>query len=319
MTALPAPAIDFEKYGDYEGPRVAPKPDAPARPRYRFQGRISADGSSSWQAESGRYHIYVSWSCPWAQRAAIVRKLKGLENVISLSAADPIRDGRGWAFRTGENSDVDHINGFRFLEEAYEETEPGYDGLVTVPVVWDKKTRKIVSNNFPDITVDLNSAFNEWAESDIDLYPEDLRKEIDERNDWLMKRINSAVYAAPFAEDESEKDRITNSIFDAFQELDELLASQKYLFGDALTESDVRLYVTLARFDIVHYELFKTNFKKLTDYPNLWRYARSLYQIPAFKETTFFEDIKRHYFMTQPDFNPSREVPEGLVIDWSLD
>lgn len=318
MEVRPAPPVDFEVFGDYEGPRRPPKPDAPERPRYRFQGRVSAQADSEWPAEPKRYHLYVSWSCPWAQRAAIVRKLKGLEEVISLSAVDPVRDGRGWAFREGVNNTLDELNGFQFLEEAYEKTETDYDGLVTVPVLWDKKTKRIVSNNFPDITIDLNNEFNEWAQNEIDLYPLNLREKIDEQNNWLMKNVNTAVYAVAYSETDEENVKLSKRVFDAFEELEKQLEIQQFLVGEQLTLSDVYLFVTLARFDLVHYELFKTNTHRLTDFPNLWTYARRLYQISAFKETTFFEDIKTHYYMTQPDFNPTREVPKGLVIDWSL-
>lgn len=313
-----APSVDFDKFGDYNGSRVAAVKDAKPLPLYRFQGRVSADGSTGFLAEPQRYHLYVSWSCPWAQRSAIVRKLKGLDNVVSLSAVDPIRDGRGWAFRKGEHHGPDPLNGFRFLKEAFEKSEAGYDGLVSVPVLWDRQTEQIVSNNFPDITLDLNQAFDEWAMYDIDLYPVALRGEIDSLNAWILRNINSAVYAVGNVETQTELETAVHVVFGSLDEIEKRLSTNRYLHGDALTESDVRLWVTLARLDVVHHGLYRTNLRKLTDYPNLWSYARELYQIPAFHETTYFDDIKRHYYMTQTHLNPDRLVPPGPVIDWDV-
>jgi putative glutathione S-transferase len=316
-----ASPVDFEAYGDYGGgPKSAAKQDRPAefsRPAYPFRGRISADGSSGYPAEAGRYHLYISWACPWAQRTAIVRKLLGLEYVISLSVVDPVRDGRGWAFRKGPGHGLDPVNGFAFLREAYEGTEPGYDGHISVPVLWDKRSGRIVSNNFPDITIDLDTQFGEWADPDVDLYPAGLRPQIDEINEMVYTSINNGVYRSGFATTQQAYHAAVTDIFRVLDQLEERLAASRYLVGPALTEADVRLWVTLARFDAVYYSHFKANLRRITDYPNLWGYARDLYSRPAFRETTDFDHIKRHYYTTHGSINPTRIVPDGPLLDWS--
>jgi glutathionyl-hydroquinone reductase len=286
------------------------------RPPYPFQGRITADGSSGYRAEPGRYHLYISWACPWAHRSAIVHQLKGLEEIVTLSAVDPVRDGRGWAFRQGPGHSLDPVNGFVLLRDAYEATEPGYEGHISVPVLWDRKTAKIVSNNFPDITIDLATQFEAWANTSVDLYPEALRPEIDAVNALVYENINDGVYRAGMAGTQRQYDEAVVRVFQVLDELEGRLASQRYLVGEGLTEADVRLWVTLARFDAVYYSHFKVNLRRLTDYPNLWAYARDLYALPAFRETTNFDHIKRHYFGTHPHLNPSRIVPAGPILDW---
>lgn len=323
-----ASPVDFATYGDYgdsdfnklvRGRSGEPAPaDKPARPDYPFRGRITADGSSGFPAESGRYHLYISWACPWAQRSAIVRALKGLEDVFSLSVVDPVRDGRGWAFRVGDGHGPDPVNGFRLLREAYDATEPGYDGHVSVPVLWDRATNRIVSNNFPDITIDLGTQFEQWADTSIQLYPEPLRPEIDEINRVVYTNINNGVYRAGFAKDQAHYETAVTRLFETLDSLESRLGGTDYLVGGQLTEADVRLWVTLARFDAVYYSHFKTNLRRLVDYPRLWDYARRLYAIPAFRDTTRFDHIKRHYFVTHPKLNPSRIVPAGPVMDWNM-
>ena len=316
-----ASPVDFGAYGDY-GDYSAPRPPGakqPAefvRPAYPFRGRITADGSSGYPAEPGRYHLYISWACPWAHRTAIVRKLLGLEEVISLSAVDPVRDGRGWAFREGPGHSLDPVNGFALLREAYEATEPGYAGHISVPVLWDRSSHRIVSNNFPDITTDLDTAFRAWAGGP-ELYPAAQRAEIDAINATVYENVNDGVYRAGFAGTQEQYHRAVGRIFATLDELEQRLASRRYLLGDAVTEADVRLWVTLARFDAVYYSHFRANLRRLSDYPNLWGYARDLYSMPAFGETTRFDHIKRHYFMTHPQLNPSRIVPDGPLLDWT--
>jgi glutathionyl-hydroquinone reductase len=315
-----ASPVDFAAYGDYGGrPKAAAKHEKPAefsRPAYPFQGRITADGSSGYPAEAGRYHLYISWACPWAQRTAIVRKLLGLADVISLSVVDPVRDGRGWAFREGPGHGLDPVNGFAFLREAYEATEPGYDGHISVPLLWDKKAGRIVSNNFPDITIDLDTQFGEWANPDVRLYPAELRPQIDEINEVVCASINNGVYRSGFAMAQQAYHEAVTEIFRVLDQLEERLAGSRYLVGPTLTEADVRLWVTLARFDAVYYSHFKANLRQITDYPNLWGYARDLYSCPAFRETTNFDHIKRHYYTTHGSINPTRIVPDGPLIDW---
>jgi glutathionyl-hydroquinone reductase len=316
--------VDFDTYGAYGAyRRKAGTPDRPPqgdgefrRARYRFQGRVSADGSSGFAAEPGRYHLYISWACPWAHRSAIVRRLKKLDDVVSLSAVDPIRDGRGWAFRAGRGNGPDPVNGFAFLSESYEATEPGYDGHVSVPVLWDRQTGQIVSNNFPDITIDLGTQFEAWADTSVRLYPERLRPQIDALNEIVYEKVNNGVYRAGFATTQPAYEQAAYALFDTLGDLEQRLGDSRFLFGDAITEADVRLWVTLARFDLVYVTHFKTNLRRLVDYPSLWAYARDLYQRPAFRETTDFDHIKRHYFLTHPQLNPARIVPIGPELDW---
>jgi glutathionyl-hydroquinone reductase len=317
-----ASPVDFATFGDYGDYKKKPQPAARAgefvRPAYPFRGRITADGSSGYPAEPGRYHLYISWACPWAHRSAIVRQLLGLEDVISLSAVDPIRDGRGWAFRAGDGYSLDPVNGFSLLRDAYEATEPGYDGHVSVPVLWDKQTSRIVSNNFPDITLDLDTQFGRWASPAYDLYPEHLRPQIDEISETVYTGVNNGVYRCGFATTQESYDEAFRRLFGVLDDLERRLDGQPYLTGETLTEADVRLWVTLARFDSVYYSHFKANQRRLTDYPNLWDYARRLYALPAFRDTTRFDQIKRHYYMTHPHLNPSRIVPDGPELDWEV-
>lgn len=322
-----ASPVDFATFGDYGDfrPRnseaaAAARPEKQGefvRAAYPFRGRITADGSSGYPAEPGRYHLYISWACPWAHRSAIVRQLLGLQDVISLSAVDPVRDGRGWAFREGDGFSPDPVNGFALLREAYEATEPGYDGHVSVPVLWDRETGRIVSNNFPDITIDLETQFGRWADPAFDLYPAALRAEIDALNERIYARVNNGVYRCGFATSQEAYDSAVAALFATLDDLDQRLASRRFLFGDSLTEADVRLWVTLARFDAVYVTHFKANLRRLADYPNLWPYARDLYSIPAFGSTTNFWHIKNHYYRTHPQLNPLRIVPAGPILDWT--
>jgi putative glutathione S-transferase len=317
-----ASPVDFGAFGDYgdfrpKRQRNQERPDGEfVRAAYPFQGRISADGSTGYPAEPGRYHLYISWACPWAHRTAIVRKLMGLEEVISLSAVDPVRDGRGWAFRAGRGHGLDPVNSFALLREAYDATEPGYDGHISVPVLWDRVTKRIVSNNFPDITIDLDTQFGAWASGAADLYPEALRPAMDSINALVYENVNNGVYRAGFAGNQLAYHEAVGRLFATLDELEQHLADRRFLMGDAITEADVRLWVTLARFDSVYYSHFKCSIHRLTDYPNLWGYARDLYSVPAFGETTDLDQIKRHYFTTHPHLNPGRIVPEGPVLDW---
>jgi glutathionyl-hydroquinone reductase len=319
--ASPVDFATFGDYGDFRPKKAAPPPGATAgefiRAAYPFRGRVTADGSSGYKAEPGRYHLYISWACPWAHRSAIVRELLGLTDVISLSAVDPVRDGRGWAFRAGDGYGLDPVNGFALLRDAYEATEPGYAGHVSVPVLWDRHTRRIVSNNFPDITLDLDTQFGAWANPAYDLYPEHLRPQIDELNDLVYATVNNGVYRSGFATTQESYHEAVSRLFATLDLLEARLSAHRYLLGAAITEADVRLWVTLARFDAVYYAHFKCNLRRITDYPNLWAYARDLYALPAFRDTTKIDQIKRHYYTTHPQLNPSRIVPDGPLLDWS--
>ena len=317
-----ASPVDFATFGDYGDFRrkqtavAAPQPGEFVRPAYPFRGRITADGSSGYPAVPGRYHLYISWACPWAHRSAIVRELLGLGDVISLSAVDPIRDGRGWAFREGPGHSLDPVNGFALLREAYDATEPGYDGHISVPVLWDRETGRIVSNNFPDITIDLDTQFGAYASGGYDLYPERLRPEIDAINAVVYENVNNGVYRSGMATTQAAYHDAVTRLFATLDDLEQRLAGQRYLCGETITEADVRLWVTLARFDSVYHYHFKANLRRLTDYPNLWAYARDLYALPAFSGTTNFDHIKRHYFITHPHINPTRIVPDGPLLNW---
>src|SRR5499425_2329187 len=264
------------------------------RPTAQFRNWVTPDGSAGpsgeggFPAEAGRYHLYVSLACPWAHRSVIVRRLMGLEDVVSLSVVDPVRDGRGWAFRDGPGYGPDPVNGFTLIREAYDATEPGYDGHISVPVLWDRKTSQIVSNNFPDITIDLGAQFGSWAAPGIDLYPRPLRAEIDALNDRVYVSVNNGVYQCGVAGTQEAYDTAVTALFATLDELEERLASARYLFGEQITEADVRLWVTLARFDSVYVTHFMPNIRRLVDYPNLWAYSRDLYQHPAFGSTTNF-------------------------------
>jgi putative glutathione S-transferase len=327
MTNLPeASPVDFERYGEAGGwakPTASSKAvNSPrgedgqfVRVEYPFRGRI---GSAEFPAEPGRYVLYISYACPWAHRQAIVRRLKGLEEVIGLAVVDPVRDGRGWAFRLGSDLTGDPFNRFTLLRQAYEATEPGYQGHISVPVLWDNQAKRIVSNNFPDISLDLGSQFNRWAtKPELDLYPAALREEIDSWNELIYRTVNNGVYRCGFARTQAAYESAVAQLFATLDQLEAHLSARTYLVGDALTEADVRLWPTLARFDAVYVTHFKANIRRLVDYPNLWDYARFLYRQPAFATTTNFDHIKRHYFITHPHINPSRIVPVGYQVDWS--
>jgi putative glutathione S-transferase len=287
------------------------------RQRYAFRDRITADGSSGYPAEAGRYHLYVSLACPWAHRAIIVRRLLGLEDAVSMTVVDPVRDERGWAFREGPGHGADPVCDFQFLSEAYLRTDPSYTGRHTVPCLWDRATGRLVSNNYPDITIDFETQFAAFHRPGApDLYPEALRAEIDAVNDVVYADVNNGVYKAGFATSQEAYDRAVRALFDRLDRLEAHLAGQRFLVGSQLTEADVRLFTTLARFDAVYVGHFKCNLRRLVDYPNLWGYARDLYQRPAFGETVDLDHIKRHYYMTHDRLNPSRIVPAGPLVDW---
>ncbi|NNC30011.1 glutathione S-transferase family protein [Longimicrobium terrae] len=299
-------------------PAEAGKDGGFVRQPYNIRGRITADGSSGFPAEAGRYHLYVCYACPWAHRAIIVRKLLGLEDVISMSAVDPIRDERGWAFREGNGHGPDPVNGFQFLSEAYLQTDPTFTGRYTVPVLWDRVTGKLVTNNYPDITIDMETQFGAFHKPGApDLYPQALRSEIDEINEIVYRDVNNGVYRAGFATAQEAYEAAVDQLFTRLDWLEDRLSRQRYLVGDQLTEADIRLFTTLVRFDMVYVGHFKCNLRRLVDYPSLWAYARDLYQRPGFGETVNEDHIKRHYYMTHDQINPTRIVPKGPVIDWT--
>ena len=294
-------------------PRETDPEGAFVRQDSAFREWVTADGSSGFPAESGRYHLYVSLACPWASRAVIYRKLKGLEEVISMTVVDPVRDDRGWRFTAEE---PDPINGFEFLEQAYLLTDPDFEGRVTVPVLWDRETNRAVNNESSEIIRMLNSEFDEFAgNSDLDLYPEVLRDEIDRLNDRIYPEINNGVYRCGFATTQEAYEKAFVELFEALDWLEGLLGANRYLTGSAITEADWRLFVTLIRFDAVYVGHFKCNQRRIADYPNLSGYVRDLYQHPGIRETVDFDQIKRHYYETHPQINPTGIVPMGPLLD----
>lgn len=276
MTTTPryASPVDTSAHGEY---RIVRRP-GDDRPLYRFTGRITADGSSGLRAEAGRYHLYAGWFCPWSQRVTIERALNGLEDVVSVSYVDDARDGRGWAFRETHGSDP--VNGFTLLRDAYDATEPGFDGHISTPTLWDRRTGRVVSNDFTGIGIDLATQFHEW-DNGADTYPEHLRSEIEELNGWIGPAVNQGVVVAATSGDARA------ALLDTFSRLDERLSERRYLLGDRVTEADVRLWVSLVRYDAQANATRGIN-AGLPEYPNLWAYARDLYQQPAFASTTDF-------------------------------
>lgn len=232
-----------------------------------------------------------------------------------MTAVDPIRDDRGWAFGGAPGGSVDPVNGFRFLSEAYTATDPIYSGRVTVPVLWDTVTNKIVSNSDDDLMRMFNSAFNRFTTNSLDLYPQDLREEIDRLNAFIYENVNDGVYQAGFATSQRAYERAVGRLFDALDGLEARLSTRRYLFGSRIVETDWRLFVTLIRFDVVYYGHFKCNIRRIADYPNLFGYLKDLYQHNGIGDTVNFDHIKRHYYVTHDDINPTRIVPIGPVQD----
>lgn len=278
-----------------------------------FRGWVTADGTSGCPAEPNRYHLYVSWACPWAHRTIIVRKLKKLEGIVGMTAVDPVRDEHGWAFREGIGHSDDPINGFRFLSEAYRATDPHFQGRVTVPVLWDTVTKRIVTNSDDDVMRMFNREFNRFTDCTLDLYPERLRKEIDDLNHFIYDRVNDGVYRAGFATSQPVYEQAVVRLFDALDKLDARLATRRYLFGSEFVETDWRLFVTLIRFDAVYHGHFKCNIRRIIDYPHLFGYLKDLYQTNGIAETVNFDHIKRHYYLTHHAINPTGIVPLGPI------
>lgn len=283
-----------------------------------FREWISNDGSTPFPAAAGRYHLYICFACPWAHRTLIVRKLKQLESVIGVTAVDPIRDERGWAFREGPNLGADPINHFSFLSEAYFATKSDFRGRVTVPVLWDKETHRIVNNSEDDICVMFNSVFNEFTHSTIELFPIDIQNEQSKLSDLIYNTVNNGVYKAGFASSQGAYEKPCRELFETLDKLEARLEKQRYLFGEKYVETDWRLFCTLVRFDAVYHGHFKCNLRRIVDYPNLQGYLMDLYQQPGIADTVNFDHIKRHYYVTHDDINPTRIVPIGPVLDLSL-
>jgi glutathionyl-hydroquinone reductase len=283
-----------------------------------FRDWIKADGSTPFTPESGRYHLYVSLACPWAHRTLIVRLLKKLNDLIGATVVDPVRDERGWAFRDGPGHSHDPVNGFKFLRDAYLATEPKFQGRWTVPVLWDKQTSRIVNNSEDDICRMFNDEFDRVSGADtVQLFPGTIAREQDELSTAIYDHVNNGVYRAGFATTQSAYENAVGNVFALLDRLEQRLSRQRFLFGPTAVETDWRLFCTLVRFDAVYHGHFKCNLRRIVDYPNLQGYLQDLYQTPGLSQTVNLDHIKRHYYMTHEEINPTRIVPVGPEL--SLD
>jgi glutathionyl-hydroquinone reductase len=298
-----------ERTGDEEGRFV--------RSSTAFRERVTADGSSGYEAEACRYHLYISWACPWAHRTVILRKLKGLEGAIGLSAVGSFMGDDGWAFYDEPGVIPDTVNSARYLREIYTIADPDYTGRVTTPVLWDKKTETIVNNESRDIIRMFDHEFDAvpGAKAEVNFCPEDLRKEVDRTLDELYEPVNNGVYKTGFAATQEAYEEAFTELFDALEYWEGILDERRYLCGDRVTEADWAFFATLVRFDAVYYGHFKCNLRRVVDYPNLWGYVRDLYGQPGVAETVDFEHIKRHYYRSHESINPTRIVPKGPSLN----
>lgn len=291
------------------------------RTESQFRNWITSDGSAGptgkagFKAESGRYHLYVSLACPWAHRTLIFRKLKKLEGLISVSVVDYLMLENGWEFRKRDGATGDDLFGSDYLYQVYLKADHTYSGRVTVPVLWDKQQNTIVSNESAEIIRMMNSAFDRLTGSDLDLYPAELRSEIDDLNAIVYDRVNNGVYKSGFATTQDAYEEAVTALFETLDMLDQRLETSRYLFGDQLTEADWRLFTTLLRFDPVYVGHFKCNIRRIADYPNLSGYLRDLYQQPGVAETCNLFHIKHHYYESHKTINPTGIVPVGPALD----
>lgn len=287
-----------------------------------FRNWVTADGSAGpsgvggFKAEPNRYHLYVSLACPWAHRTTIYRKLKGLEDMVSLSVVHPFMGDKGWTFAAGEGVIADPLHDADYAYEIYVAAKPDYTGRVTVPILWDKKTNTIVSNESSEIIRMFNTAFDEVGARAGNFLPVEKLAEIDEINDRVYTAVNNGVYKAGFATTQAAYEEAVTALFEALDMLEARLSQQRYLVGQTITEADWRLFTTLVRFDSVYFGHFKCNIRRIVDYPNLWGYLRELYQVPGVAETVNMTHIKQHYYGSHANINPTRIVPVGPAIDF---
>ena len=284
------------------------------REEAKFRSRVTADGSSGFPAERGRYHLYVSLACPWASRALVFRKLKKLEDVISLSIVDPWMREKGWEFSDGPGCIPDVVNGRRYLSEVYLLAEPRMTGRITVPVLWDKERRTIVNNESSEIIRMLNREFDAFGDASLDFHPAALHAEIDRVNELVYENVNNGVYRAGFATSQVAYEEAFGALFATLDELERRLSRARWLCGNRPTEADWRLFTTLVRFDAVYHGHFKCNLRKLDEYPALSGYLRDLYQVPGVAETVDLDHIKTHYYRSHTTINPTGIVPKGPVL-----
>jgi len=285
-----------------------------------FHDQIKRDGTTGFLPEAHRYHLYVSLACPWAHRTLILRKLKRLEDAITVDVVDPLLDSRGWSFEQNvPGATGDRVGDRSLLREVYLASAPDYEGAITVPVLWDRKSEIVVNNESSEIIRMLNGEFDDVAGyPDVDLYPGPLRAEIDALNEWIYPEINNGVYRCGFARTQVAYSQAVQILFAALDRVEAILERRRYLCGDQLTEADVRLFTTLVRFDCVYVSHFKCNVRRLVDYPNLWGYTRDIFQLPGVAETVNLEHIKRHYFESHRQINPFGIVPDGPNVDFTI-
>ncbi|MFL2132804.1 glutathione S-transferase family protein [Desemzia sp. FAM 24101] len=295
------------------------------RTEAQYRNWITPDGSpgptgeGGFKAEPNRYHLYVAMACPWANRTLIMRKLKGLEDMISISVVNPLMAENGWTFEPGEGVIPDPVINAKYIYEIYTHVDPNYSGRVTVPMLYDMKQNKIVNNESSEIMRMLNTAFYGVGAKEGDFYPEDLREEIDTINEVVYQNVNNGVYKAGFATKEDVYQEEVTKLFETLDQLESRLENQRFLVGDQVTEADWRLFTTLIRFDSVYYGHFKCNIRQIRDYKNLWRYTRELYNWPGVAETVNFDHIKEHYYRSHKNINPTGIVPVGPELNFTLD
>jgi putative glutathione S-transferase len=292
------------------------------RSESQFRNWVTRDGSpgpsgrGGFRAEPNRYHLYVAFACPWAHRTLIMRKLKGLESLIGVSAVNSYMGPEGWTFAPGPEMIPDSVNRVERLYELYTLADPTYSGRATVPILWDKQEHTIVSNESAEILRMLNSAFDDVGANHGDYYPEELRAEIDEQNAFIYPNVNNGVYRAGFATTQEAYEEAAKAVFAGLDRLEGRLATRRFLTGDRLTEADIRLFTTLIRFDPVYHGHFKCNVRRVIDYPNLWGFVRDIYQMPGVSDTVHIDFIKRHYYGSHANLNPSRIVPIGPELNY---
>jgi putative glutathione S-transferase len=292
------------------------------RTKSQFRNWITSDGSSGpsgesgFPAEAGRYHLYVSLACPWAHRTQIFRSLKSLDDIIPVSVVHPYMLDKGWVFDDWNGETGDSLYGYNCLHQLYTRADPNYSGRVTVPVMWDSERETIVSNESSEIIRMLNSAFADFTQDKTDYYPEELRDEIDSINARIYETLNNGVYRCGFSTTQKAYEEAFRELFACLEELESRLSKQRFLTGNFITESDWRLFTTLIRFDVVYYSHFKTNLRRICDYPELYAYTRDLYQQPGINKTVNFEHIKQHYYYSHETINPTRIVPEGPKMNF---
>ena len=288
------------------------------RKESQFRNWVTIDGSSGYKAEPHRYHLYISLACPWAHRTTIFLKLKDLEEIISVSIVDPVMGDNGWEFTNSSDTIPDTLYGKKFLYQIYTKAKPDCSGRVTTPVLWDKKNETIVNNESSEIIRMFNSEFNEITKNSMNYYPKELQDKINQLNSIIYENVNNGVYKCGFATTQDAYDESFFKLFDTLEYLENILEGNRYLTGSMITEADWRLFTTLIRFDIVYYNHFKCNLKRIEDFENLRNYLRDLYRFPGIKETVNFEHIKTHYYVSHKTINPSGIIPNGPEIDYDL-